>query len=705
MRTILILALVPLVLVICLAGLLITNPEIEYQIGQALRHSEGKGASDEFATFWLKQAADHGHAEAQALLGRSYLVGLPSQNLDQAVKYLTMGEKQNNNECIKLLSYANSYGQGVPQDYAKSIDLSRRSLAIEMDGRELMNLAFLTLILPAPLHDYTKSREYADELSRVGFSSAWAYWNLGIIYEYGLNCKKDYAKALQYYGSGARLGDNDCQYALARMLFEGKKPPISNAPATRLDKVLAHVVLSGKDAVPSDNSGRTPEYKWDQGKQTFAVDDSGNPRQYLETASATQVLDAQLLLGLILASEVRSQKTDATYKALLEQLAKRGFKDYAARLKAVSPPGKANNSKESIKLLTDESNDDDGSKQLVSAMCKRFGIGGKPDFKAFMDSLNLACSKNLVDAITIKANILTGMDTGQPYYDEAAKLYAVASEKGHAYAQGQFGMINALGFGVKHDWKPAIDWLEKSSKAGDPESQFMLGGFYCDGRGVAPDRKKALQLFESAAKQGHEDAALELGIICGASEFPDISPDQDKAEYWLRTAAGYGFQEANYYLGTQYMHNRKTEEAFKCFKDAADKGHLLSQLQVGKFHVNQENLEEARQSFSIALRQGSTAAKRELRLLDVRAAILGNNKNAKSLVVAKRKIDKGTLITTDMLDTLENKRTEDDTNWSNDILTDTNVVLGTTASEDIEEGSYITATELDIPEKNGKVQN
>ncbi len=673
MRTIMILTLLPLVLVIFLACALVTNPEVEYAIGQTLIRKNSVGMPGDWATYWLTQAADHGQADAQALLGRCYLVGLPVQKLDLASKYLMMGEKQNNLECLKLLSYAYAYGQGVPQDYDKSIKLSKRSLEIETDGRELMNLSFLTLILAAPHKNYVESRKRAEELSRVGFSSAWAYWNLGTIYEYGLGTAKDWLLARKYYRIGATLGDNDCQYALVRMTMEGKLPAHSSQR-----KELA---------------------------EQLPIDDPKALRLELENAAATQVMDAQLLLALILASETRDKRSDTKYRDILEQLAKRGFIDFAARLKTVSPPGQPSNSQQAIKLLTDETNDSDGTKLLVAAMCKRFGIGGAPDYNAFFQTLNQACAKNLVDAITIKANILTGMDSGDPDYDSAAKLYRIASEKNQTYAQSQFGMLNALGFGVKHDWKTAISWLEKSANAGDPESQYMLGGFYCDGRGVAPDRKKALELFERSAKQNHEDAALELGIVSGSGEFPDTPQDAEKSEYWLRRAAGFGFQEANYFLGTELANRlNKPKEAITCFKTAAAKGHLLSTLELGKIYLNDENLKDAKLTFEAASKQGNPEAKRELKLLAVKSVMFGSNRQAKSLAVAKVKIAKGTVITPAMVKMSEYTIKDADADWENDLLISTKPIIGATAQVDLAEGEYIGLTDIDFPDTSKTVK-
>lgn len=653
MRIFLILTLIPLVLVLILVGALVTNPEIEYQIAQALIRGEGVPKNHDWGVFWMRRAADGGQADAQAELGRSYLVGLPEQNLAEAARYLMMGEKKNNNECIKLLSYAYSYGQGVPQDYERAIALSKRSNDIERDGREMMNVSFLTLILPAPHRNYRESKKYSEDLARLGYSSAWSYWSLGLIYEYGLGTHRDPAKAAQLYEQGSKLGDNDCQYSFVRMGMEGK--------LARKDSVLL--------------------------------------RKYLDNASVTQVLDAQLLLALVLATENRDSARDRLYADLLEQLGKRGFKDYSARLKFVSGPGQKSDSKAAIRSAKDESADTDGSALLVAAMSKRFGIGGTPDFKGFMETLDRAVAKESADAIAIKANILTGMDAGSPDYGAAAKLYQRAAGKGHVNAQGQLGMLHALGLGVRHDWAQAISLLESSAGAGEPESQFMLAGFYCDGRGVKPNRVKAIELFEQAAVHGHEDAALEAGIICGSNHFPDSKQDVDRAEKWFRAAAGYGLQEANYYLGNMLNNRGRYKPALECYKEAAAQGHLLCQLQLGRYYRNRGEFDLSRKWFEAALKQGSTTAPREMKLLVIRESALNTNRDASSLVVAKKRIERGAIITTEMVARAPNDlKDESEERWHDDIITDLHPILGTVAEQTIDEGSYITTTDVDVPE-------
>ena len=652
MRTILILTLIPFILVIVLAAVLITNPETELSIGQAFLKGDTVPKNYDWGMFWIKCAADGGNTEAQAVIGRSLLVGLPKQDLPTAITYLQMGDKGGNHECTKLLSYAYTYGQGLPQDYQKSIELSEKALKTDRDGRDLMGLSFFKLILPGKYRDYKMSRTYADELTRVGYSSAWPYWCLGVIYEYGLGTPKDLARSQKFYEQGARLGDNDSQYALARGVYEGK----------------------------------------------FIFADKKLLRSYLENASKTQVIDAQLFLAALLATEVRDATKTATYAQLLKQLEKRGFASFSKRLAAVSPPDKSTDPKFAIKNLLDESNDVDGSRHLAASIMKRYGIGTPPSFSLFMQSLNWASDKKLPDATILKGNILTGMDLGNPNYEEAFSLYKNAADKDHTYAEGQVGMLYALGLGTQHDWTKGIEYLNRAVDAGDPEALYMLAGFYCDGRGVPPNRRKSAELFERAANQGHVEAMLELGIMSNSDDFPDLKQDWNKSKKWFRDAAAGELQEANFYAGSIMASRGLTDTALDSFKVAAERGHLLSEIQVGRFYLNRGNFTEARKWFTTAQNQGSTIAPREIRALRLREAMLSNQEKAPLLVVAARNIDKGEKITKDMVSTKPNELEESDVQWNNDALTNPDVVIGGVAESAILKGSNITAADVNFPD-------
>ena len=60
------------------------------------------------------------------------------------------------------------------------------------------------------------------------------------------------------------------------------------------------------------------------------------------------------------------------------------------------------------------------------------------------------------------------------------------------------------------DYSLAADYLEKATRRGHADAQFLLGALYQQGKGVAADYEKAVGLYRKAAEQGHTLAQFNL---------------------------------------------------------------------------------------------------------------------------------------------------------------------------------------------------
>jgi TPR repeat protein len=95
-------------------------------------------------------------------------------------------------------------------------------------------------------------------------------------------------------------------------------------------------------------------------------------------------------------------------------------------------------------------------------------------------------------------------------YAEAARLYRLAADQGHAAAQNNLGFMFEDGRGVAQDRAEAARLYRLAANQGDADAQFNLGFMFEDGQGVAKDRAEAIRLYRLAAAQGHLGATEAL---------------------------------------------------------------------------------------------------------------------------------------------------------------------------------------------------
>lgn len=91
-------------------------------------------------------------------------------------------------------------------------------------------------------------------------------------------------------------------------------------------------------------------------------------------------------------------------------------------------------------------------------------------------------------------------------FEEAAKWFTKAAEKGHAGAQCALGLLYMQGLGVMQDKTEAVKWVRKAAEKGYDKAQYDLGECYSRGEGVAENKIEALKWYRKAAEQGYADA-------------------------------------------------------------------------------------------------------------------------------------------------------------------------------------------------------
>lgn len=227
--------------------------ERDYLAGR--QHEEAQHYSDALACYQL--AADLGHAEAQARLGKLYLDGNGTEkDYSEAVKWITKSAAQGNalgqhqlawcyyygyglskniseaarlwklsaaqgmpraQNCLGIL-YKN--GKGVAQDFAEASRLFRLS-AEQGDATAQDNLARAYLYGRGVTKDYAEAAKWFQKSAEQGRAGAQYY--LAYCYQNELGVKKDLAVAEKWYRAAAEQNNTDAQYELGNMYALGER--------------------------------------------------------------------------------------------------------------------------------------------------------------------------------------------------------------------------------------------------------------------------------------------------------------------------------------------------------------------------------------------------------------------------------------------------------------------------------------------------
>ncbi|MEL6718348.1 MAG: toll/interleukin-1 receptor domain-containing protein, partial [Bacteroidota bacterium] len=144
------------------------------------------------------------------------------------------------------------------------------------------------------------------------------------------------------------------------------------------------------------------------------------------------------------------------------------------------------------------------------------------------------------EAFSAKAQVHLGYmyDKGKGVvqnYEEAAKWYRKAADRGYNIGQFNLGVSYDNGHGVKQDYQEAINWYKKAADQGYASAQYNLGVIYDNGKGVKQDYQQAIVWYEKAANQGYVKAQYNLGVIYDNGK--RVKQDYQQAIVWYEKAA------------------------------------------------------------------------------------------------------------------------------------------------------------------------
>jgi len=173
--------------------------------------------------------------------------------------------------------------------------------------------------------------------------------------------------------------------------------------------------------------------------------------------------------------------------------------------------------------------------------------------------------------------------------DKAAKWIQLASKRGIAEAQFNFGRMYEKGIGAPKDQAEAVKWYRKAAESGLPSAQNSLGACFQEGRGVPKDPTEAVRWYRKAVEQGNTLSENSLGVCYEKGLGVPQNPSQAVKLY--QKAAEQGNPDAQNNLGIAYFHGKgiakDPQKAMQYFVKAVEKGHAGARENLVQFFSGQ----------------------------------------------------------------------------------------------------------------------
>ena len=134
-------------------------------------------------------------------------------------------------------------------------------------------------------------------------------------------------------------------------------------------------------------------------------------------------------------------------------------------------------------------------------------------------------------------------------YDQAAKHFQQAADKGHGGAMGNLGMLHIMGAGVEKNLEKGIEWMKKGAEKNDLHSMLNLGLHYAQNQ--PQDFSEAFKWFKLASDNGYAQAMGHLALLYATGQ--GIAQNSDEAFKWLNKGIVMGDVHSMFNSGLLYF--------------------------------------------------------------------------------------------------------------------------------------------------------
>jgi TPR repeat protein len=451
--------------------------EEAYQQGMACLFGRGVLKNDQEALIHLIEAADQGHAEAQARLGRMYMHGMGTPaNPVKALEYSRKAADQGNARGLVGLgdAYAGRIpGCGLEKDEKKAFECYDRAAALGL-WLGLLDLGEMHREGKATVKDegralvlFRRTLALLRPLAEEG--DAEAQGSMGAIYKAGLGVDKNDDEAVVWFRKSAEQGWPFGQFNLGLMYLNGQGVPKSEAEAFSWFRKAADLGSSWAQHAMG--------YLFQNGKGV-AQSDAEALAWYLKSAGQGNSV-AQVKLGHMYLNGKGVAQSDAAAVTWFRKAAEQGNGEAYDGLGILYLRGKAVTQSDAEAIAWYRKSASLGLSQ------GQYNLG-------WMYQAGRGVAKDEAEAVA---------------------WFRKSAEQGHNQAENWLGVMHQGGRGVAQSDAEAVIWYRKAAEHGEPYAQHNLGTMYRYGKGVPKDLVQASEWFKKAADQGNEGAKKALAEL------------------------------------------------------------------------------------------------------------------------------------------------------------------------------------------------
>lgn len=191
----------------------------------------------------------------------------------------------------------------------------------------------------------------------------------------------------------------------------------------------------------------------------------------------------------------------------------------------------------------------------------------------------IAAVQSMVDAGDAEAAFRLGryyhLESAEPNYALALKYYQIASDKNHAWATNNLGLLYRNGLGVARNAQKAYEYFQMASRQNNPWSYLNLAEMTFRGLGVPTDASKGIAWLEEGARNNCTLCLIEEAALYHSGAY-GIDADSHKAVALLDKAAALGDSQAKVIIAELHIVGdgvaQSSSTAFTILKTLSDDG-------------------------------------------------------------------------------------------------------------------------------------